>query len=170
MKILESWTYQVSQAAINFESRWTLAVLRRVNADLAERLHDQRNRFFEACIRGADADIVEEGAALVRGYLIVIAALEAANEPDDVYMLGTDLVTGLKVAIGQQKAAINRVREIHGQDVLWLTPDECARMLAGVESFKFVGAVKKLFPGAEIIDRYESEGSLAPADDESEAE
>ena len=87
--------------------------------------------------------------------------MQNAQIEDDAYMLGTDLVTGTKVAIGTQKAAAQRVRQIHGNNVIWLTPDEVARMLAGLESFKTIGAVKKLFPGAEVIDRYPDETGWA---------
>jgi hypothetical protein len=158
-ELVKEMRRQVSAAAELFERRWTYAALRRTDPDLASRLHDQGNLFADVCVTGAGPEITEQGEALVRGFAAAVRAMESAAEPDDAYMLGSDLVTGLKVAIGQQKAAVARVREIHGEKVLWVSPDEVARMLAGIESFKFVGAVKKLFPGAEIIDRYEEEGA-----------
>ena len=51
------------------------------------------------------------------------------------------------------------MREIHGEKVVWVTPDECAALLAGVEVFKFVGAVRQFFPGAELINRHQHIGS-----------
>ena len=156
---------RVSESAKLLETRWTYAALKRRNPDVACRLHDQRNLFVEACVTGIARQITDHGEALCRGYEVAARVLEESGEPDDAYVLGTDLVTGLKIAIGQQKAALERIRQIHGEDVVWLTPDEVARMLAGIESFKFVGAVKKFFPGAEIIDRYESEGNTELAYD-----
>lgn len=150
---------KTSDSAQLLESRWTYATLRRVDPDVARRLHDQRNLFVEACVTGMARDVVDHGEALCRGYAVAVRILEDAGEADDAYQLGHDLVTGLKVAIGAQRAALNRIRQVHGEDVIWLTPDEVARMLAGIETFKTIGAVKKMFPGAEIIDRYESEGN-----------
>lgn len=155
--LIANLTKRVTEAALYLEARWTYAALKRVDPDVWLRLHEQRNLFTEACITGRPRDIVDQGEALVRGYQVAVQVLEKAEAPDDAYMLGHDLVTGLTVAIGQQKAAVQRVREIHGNKVVWLTPDEVARMLAGVESFKTIGAVKRLFPGAEILDRYPEE-------------
>jgi hypothetical protein len=154
-----SWRGQVSQAALTFEARWTQASLRRLNLDLAEALHDQVNLFGEACVTGTAQEIELHGEATVRGYAQAVTAMQDAQIEDDAYLLGTDLVTGTKVAIGTQRAAAQRVREVHGNAVIWVTPDEVARMLAGIESFKVIGAVKKLFPGAEVVDRYENEGN-----------
>jgi hypothetical protein len=151
---------KTSESAVLLESRWTYATLRRRNPDIARRLHEQRNLFAEACVRGSAREVVEHGEALCRGYALAARALEEAGEKDDAYLLGVDLVTGLKVAIGQQRVATARVREVHGQDVVWLTPDEVARIMAGIESFKAISAVKKMFPSAEIVDRYESEGNV----------
>lgn len=160
-----TWQSRVSQAALAFEARWTQASLRRLNSDLAEALHDQFNLFMEACITGTASEIDIHGEATVKGYAQAVAAMHNANIEDDAYQLGVDFITGTKVAIGTQKAAAQRVRQIHGADVIWLTPDEVAKMLAGVEAFKTIGAVKKLFPGAEIIDRYEDEGNQGESHD-----
>ena len=157
--LISSMQKRTSESAASLESRWTYSTLKRRNPDIARRLHDQRNLFVEACITGRRRDIVEHGEALCRGYALAARVLEESGEKDDAYMLGIDLVTGTKVAIGLQKAALQRIRQVHGEDVIWVTPDEVARMLAGIESFKFVGAVKKFFPGAEILDRYEDEGN-----------
>jgi len=162
------WKERTTRAALLFEQRWTYAALRRVSRDVASRLHGQRNLFAEACIKGASRDVVDHGSALIRGYQVAVKTLEEAGEADDAYMLGVDLVTGLKVAIGQQRGAIVRIRQVHGQDVIWLTPDEVARIMSGLESFKTVEAVKRRFPGAEILDRYEDEGNRESIDDNSE--
>lgn len=50
------------------------------------------------------------------------------------------------------------MRKLHGQDVIWLTPNEVAVLMASVEAFKAIAAVKKRFPGAEMVRRYEEEG------------
>lgn len=150
---------RTSESAALLESRWTYATLRRRDPEIARRLHDQRNLFAEACVTGRAREIVDHGEALCRGYATAVRVLEESGEQDDAYLVGVDLVTGLKVAIGAQRAALARIRQVHGEDVIWLTPDEVARIMAGIESFKTIGAVKKMFPGAEILDRYEDEGS-----------
>jgi hypothetical protein len=151
---ISKWLGQVSDAALPFERRWTWLALRRVNPDIAKRLHEQRGLFDQACVTGTVDEVEEQGAALCRGYAAAVRALEASGEADDAYLIGQDSATGLKVAIGQQKAALDRVREVHGERVVWVSPDEVAKLMASVEQFKFVGAVKRLFPGAEVIDRY----------------
>jgi hypothetical protein len=70
---------------------------------------------------------------LCRGYAIAIQPLERAAQPDDAYMLGQDSRTGIRV-----KAAAVWVRELHGDMVVWITPDEVAAALANVEAFKRV--------------------------------
>lgn len=67
-------------------------------------------------------------------------------------MLGSDPTSGLKVAIGHQRAAVERILEVHGQNTCWVSPDEVAVMMASVEQFKKIVGVKQSFPGAEIRD------------------
>lgn len=156
---VRNWHAEVSRAALPFESRWTFLALRRVDSGLALRLHEQRGLFDQACITGTANEIETHGAAMCRGYVAAVRRLSDADEPDDAYMLGADPVSGLKIAVGTQKAAVERVRAIHGQDVIWITPDEVAVLMASVEGLKAVGAVKQFFPGAEIIRRYEEAGT-----------
>lgn len=156
---LRHWHVEIGRAAAPFESRWTMLALRRLEPDLASRLHEQRSLFDEACIKGDSGDIEEQGAAMCRGYLAAVRVLEAAAEPDDAYMLGSDPDSGLKIAVGMQKAALARVRELHGQDVIWITPDEVACLMRSVETFKTLAAVKQVFPTAELIRRYEEAGT-----------
>lgn len=153
------WLGEVSAAAIPLESRWTMLALRRVDEGLARRLHEQRGLFDQAVFSGSSDEIETHGSAMCRGYAAAVRALSSAEEPDDAYQLGSDPETGCRVAIGSQKAAVARVREIHGEDVIWITPDEVACLLSSVEKFKFVGAVKQMFPGAEVIQRYADAGS-----------
>lgn len=153
------WHGEVSRAASGFESRWTWLALRRVDDDLGRRLFEQRGLFDEACVVGDASEIEEQGAALCRGYVAAIQRLVASDAPDDAYQLGSDPLTGMKVAIGVQQAARDRVRELHGSEVIWITPDEVAVLMSSVESFKALKAVKQVFPGCEVIRRYAEEGS-----------
>jgi hypothetical protein len=131
---------------------------KRVDRDLHRRLVDQRDLFDQALVTGTAEEIEVHGAALCRGYAIAIQALERAAEPDQAYMLGQDVRSGFRVAIGQQKAAAQRVRELHGASkVVWVTPDEVAAIVANLEAFKPIAAIKRLFPGAEILDVYPGE-------------
>jgi hypothetical protein len=131
---------------------WRLASFRVSAASLHRRLLDQRDLFDQALVTGTHQDIEVHGAALCRGYAIAIQALERAAEPDNAYMLGQDVRSGFQVAIGQQKAAALRVREMHGDKVVWVTPDEVAAIVANLEGFKPITLIKRLFPGAEILD------------------
>lgn len=157
--VARHWFGQVSTAASAFESRWTWLALRRVSPAVAQALFEQRGLFDQACITGSVEDVEMHGAAMCRGYAAAVKALEAAGEPDDAYQLGSDPASGLKVAIGQQKAAVDRVRQVCGSEVIWITPDEVAALMASVEAFKFVAAVKQFFPGAEVIKRYADSGT-----------
>ena len=87
--------------------------------------------------------------AAARGYAEAAQALQDAGEADDAYMIGEDPRTGFRVIIGQQRAAARR--ELNGKAVIWITPDEVAAVLANLEAFKPIAAVKTFFPGAEIL-------------------
>jgi hypothetical protein len=78
--------------------------------------------------------------------------LQARAEPDDAYQLGQDPRTGFRVAIRHQKAAAERVRELYGEAVLSISPDEVAALLANNEGFKAIADIKRLFPATEIRD------------------
>jgi hypothetical protein len=145
------WMRAVSEVASLFEARWTLAALKRADADIYRRLCEQRALFDKALITGSAADIERHGAAMCRGYALGVMALERAGEADNAYLLGQDPGSGLRVAVGEQKAAAARVREVHGNTVVWMTPDEVATMLATTEAFKPIAAIKRLFPGAEVL-------------------
>jgi hypothetical protein len=151
------WLVEVSTAALAFERRWTMAALKRVNNDLHSRLYEQRAMFGRSCIMGSAEEVETQGAAMCRGYGAAVRALEAAGEPDDAYLIGKCPRTGFTIAIGEQKAAADRVREVHGERVVWVTPDEIASIMNGIEAFKPIAAIKRLFPGAEVIERYSDE-------------
>lgn len=146
------WLREVSKSALLVERRWTQAALKRVDADLARRLDEQRDLFDRAVVTGSSEDVEKHGAAMCRGYAVAAKTLDAAGEPDDSYVLGQDARTGFRVAIGHQKAAADRVAELHGRAVVYISPDEVAAVLAGLEGFKAIATIKLFFPGAEVVD------------------
>lgn len=148
---------RVSDAATPFESRWTLRALRRVDRDLHDRLLEQQGLYHEALVTGDPAAVEEHAAAMCRGWAMVTRVMEAAAVEDDAYLLGHDPKTGTTVAVGENRHAIDRVRALHGQRVVWLTPDEIAALFAGIERFKTIAAIKQQFPAAEIIDVHPKE-------------
>jgi hypothetical protein len=157
-ELRKRWVKDVNEAAAQFEARWTVIGLRRHDHELAVRLHEQREIFAEACATGEPNEVQVQGAALVRGYAAAVKAMEEADIPDDSYLLGVCPTTGFKVAIGIQKASQPRVVELHGQDVVWISPDEVATLMASSEAFMTVAAIKRKFPGAEVVERYAGEG------------
>jgi hypothetical protein len=159
-KTVQRWFGEVSAAAQAFEARWARLSLARVNFELAQRLKEQRDLFDRACVTGTPDEVEEHGAAMCRGYAAAMAAMEEAGAEDDAYMLGSDPVSGLKVAIGQQRAAAARVVEIHGNKTIWVTPDEVASMMASAP-FNRMAEAKRIFPGIEVVEfrRTEDEAS-----------
>jgi len=139
---------QVAGAAEAFESRWTLAALERVDAGLHRLFNEQQGLYHEALITGSGHDVEEQAAAMCRGWAAIARAMEAAGTEDDACLLGFHGTTGTRVAIGEQKHAIARVRELHGGKVIWITPDEVAALVGGMELLK---AAKGVFPDAEVI-------------------
>src|SRR6516165_3701534 len=97
-RAISRWQAAVAEAALPFETRWTLTALKRVDADIHRRLIDQRGLFDRALVTGTAAEIELHGAALCRGYAVAIQTLERSTEPDDAYMLGQDSRTGFRVA------------------------------------------------------------------------
>jgi hypothetical protein len=78
------------------------------------------------------------------------------DEPDDGYMLG-QASNGLKVAVSNQRASMARVRELYGEAIIFVTPDEVATMLAAQQE---LAKIKGAFPGAEVIELYPRERRL----------
>ncbi len=156
MTVVEQMVKAECIAAAAFESRWTMRALRRVDSALYEAIEEQRLFFNEAIWSGEDDQIAEHGKAMCRGWIAAVQRLESAQEPDDAYFLGQDTTSGTMVAVGASSAAVARVRELHGDRVVWITPDEVAAMFAGMQS---VATVKALWPGAEIVrvERYPDE-------------
>lgn len=154
-RALRKWHGETATAAAAFEGRWTWLTLRRVDPDIAERLWDQRGRFSRACVTGTADEIEREGAALCRGYAIAAAKMLDVNAEDDAYSIGRCPITGTTVAISYTRAVLPRVRELFGGDVVWMTPDEIATLVASADQFKAVAAIKRRFPGAEVMERRE---------------
>lgn len=161
IEIMKKWHAEVAEEAYAFERRWTRLTLKRVDPELAAKFTRQQDLFEEACVTGTAAQIQAHGAAMLRGYLAITKALEQAGVEDDAYLIGRCPKTGTTVAIGDQKAAIDRVREIHGEQVVLLSPDEVATLFGSVEALKTIAAIKRRFPGAEVIDRHPGEPAKA---------
>lgn len=157
MDALTKWHGEVQAAAIAFEGRWTMAALKRVDPDLAQRLDEQCGLFVEMCVTMEAAEIAEHGAATIRGYAAAVAAMEASGEDHDAYWLGKCPSTGTRVAVGQKNASAGIVRARYGAEVLFMTPDEVA-MLVGLKSddvakraaMEFVAEAKRTWPGATL--------------------
>lgn len=152
------WMRTVSEAALSFEGRWTMKTLRRINPGLHEAMSEQLALWGEACVCGTVKDVAEHGGATVRGYQALTKAMLASGEADDAYVVGFDARTGLYVAIGEQKACGARVREVHGERAIFLSPDEVAGLVASVNG---LAMLKQIFPGAEIIDRHPDQPAKA---------
>src|SRR3954447_1575738 len=99
-QVVRYWSREISAAAVALERRWTLAALKRVDPDLAERLSKQQELFNRAAVTGTIEEVEAHGAAMCRGYAAAVRALEANSEPDDAYTLGQDPRSGFKIAIG----------------------------------------------------------------------
>ena len=112
----------------------------------------QQDLFNRAAVTGTAEEIEGHGAALCRGYAAAVRAVETTSEPDDAYILGQDPRSGFTVAIGHQKAAAERSVELHGKSVVWISPDEVAAVLAQLEGLKALSTIKRMWPGAEIVD------------------
>lgn len=147
---------RVGEAAQSFEGRWTYAALRRVDPELANLFAEQDRDYGAALVTGSESDIEEQVGAMVRGYQAITRRMVEANAPDDAYMLGK--ANGWTVAIGEQKAAIARVRDLHGEKVVWITPDEVAALVGGMQG---LAQVKEVWPDAEIIQLYPGEAAKA---------
>jgi hypothetical protein len=85
---------------------------------------------------------------MVRGWRAACAALEAPLAPDDAYLVGQDDNTGTKVIISDQRASVGRVQAVAGQRVIIVTPDEVARLVAGMD---IIVQAKSFFPDAELV-------------------
>jgi hypothetical protein len=111
-------------------------------------LRKQRELFNVALEDGTIDEVVEHGAAMVRGYVAVVAAMDAAGTADDAYQIGRG-PSGLTIAIGP-KPCCARLQELYGNTVQWFSPDEIAAIIEMDARFKALAEVKRVFPGAEM--------------------
>ncbi|HEX2554223.1 MAG TPA: hypothetical protein VHL98_11005 [Microvirga sp.] len=145
---LRKLVQEITEAATTFESRWTMSALKRVDPDLAHRLNEQLDLWHRASVEGDEDDIEIQGAALVRGYRKAAECMEASGAGDDAYFVGRCSKTGVVLAIGHQKAAAERAGET---GAVWISPDEVAELLGGVEGLRALLAVKRAWPGSEVV-------------------
>ena len=141
----------VAAAAEAFEGRWTMRALARVDRGLHDLFAEQEADYGKALVTGTEAEVEEQAAAMVRGYVAIAKRMADSGEADDAYMLGIDPSTGFRVAIAEQRHAASRVRELaggDGQEVMVLTPDEVAAIVGGLQ---VLGKVKAVWPDAEVI-------------------
>lgn len=143
----------VNDAAAAFERRWTLGALRRLDAELHAKLLRQKDRYSQALVTGTLADARKHAEGMERGWNAAVTAMEGAQAPEDAYWVG-QAKNGQKIAITQQRTAMGRVQEVHGNNVAVFTPDELADLVVG---FELVKQAKELFPDAEIINVYPGE-------------
>jgi hypothetical protein len=147
---LRRWPPRVTEAALAFEARWTRNTLRRVDPDLADRFDRQTRLYLDAVEDGTAEQIETHGAGLCRAYAVCAARLQDARADDDAYLIGQ--ADGVTIAIGEARAAVDRVREKFGKDVVFFTPDELAWLVAERDKAGVVAVVKEKFAGAEIVE------------------
>lgn len=151
----------VDPAAAAFEGRWTFSALQRVDNDLHEAVVDQQRMFNAALVTGSKRDVREHAEAMVRGYAAAVRRMEAASADDDAYLVGLDSRTGTRVAVGRTKHCIGRVQRVHGEQCIFMTPDEVAKLVSGSQT---LASIKSIFPDAEVVDVFPNEvakGDLA---------
>lgn len=130
-----------------FRSRWRMSTLARIDAELAAMVQEQVDLYNTALVTGSDAEAKLQASAMVRGWRAACAALET-DIPDDAYFVGFDPNTGTRVAIGDVMGSAGRVQALHGERVILVTPDEVARLIAGMN---VIAEAKRLFPDAEVM-------------------
>lgn len=137
----------VTPAEAAFHSRWRLSSLKRVDAGLHDALTDQQELYGSALVMGADAEARLQSEAMVRGWAAACRAMEAADMPDDAYLMGMDDASGIQVVISEHKGSRDVLEKRYGAPVVLMTPNEVATLLASVAIVK---QAKQCFPDAEI--------------------
>jgi hypothetical protein len=147
----------VTRVASAFEARWTMLALKRVDSELYGALKEQQALYYEATVHGTSDDIEAQGRALARGYAAAVHAMQQADYPDDAYLVGRH--NGMVVVISNQKATQSKLVELAstGERAVLMSPDEVAVLMGSMRGLTAIGAIKQLFPGAEVIDRYPDE-------------
>lgn len=139
----------VAPAETAFRSRWRLGTLARVDGELHRLLSEQIDLYNAALVTGSDSEARTQAEAMVRGWRAAVAALESPLQPDDAYFVGFDPNTGTRVVVAEQLTAVGRIQRVEGERVVLVTPDEVARMVAGMA---IVSEVKQFFPDSEILE------------------
>lgn len=138
----------VAPAETAFRSRWRLQSLRRIDPELHRLLTEQIDLYDKALITGTDDEARDQAAAMIRGWRAACSAMESPLLPDDAYLTGWDHNTNTIVVIAQCQASGPRAERVLGQKVVTVTPDEVAKMIAGLN---IIREAKSLFPDAEVI-------------------
>lgn len=139
---------QVAPAEAAFRCRWRLQTLERVDAHLHGLLVEQMGLYDRALAAGTDEDARIQADAMVRGWRAAVSALESPLRSDDAYMVGFDGQTGIAVVVAEQAGSVARCQVRDGQKVITVTPDEVAKIVAGLS---VVMEAKGLFPDAEVV-------------------
>lgn len=147
-RVVSDCLAMTAPAETAFRSRWRLGTLLRIDAELHQALVEQIDLYNAALVTGTDAEAREHAAAMVRGWRAACAALEAPLQPDDAYFVGFDPNTGTRVVIAEQQTSAARVQSVAGERVVMVTPDEVARLIAGMT---VIAEAKQFFPDAEIM-------------------
>ncbi|MFC0302761.1 hypothetical protein ACFSTI_25055 [Rhizorhabdus histidinilytica] len=138
----------VAPAEQAYHSRWRLSSLKRVDADLHEALTEQIELYHAAFTIGASDELRVQSEAMVRGWAAACKAMEAAQAPEDAYLMGMDDASGIQVVIAEHKGSRDALAARYGEPLVLLTPNEVATLLATVE---IVRQAKQHFPDAELM-------------------
>lgn len=138
----------VGPAESAFRSRWRLSTLARVNPELHQMLLEQIDLYNAAVVTGTDKEAQIQAEAMVRGWRAACATLEGPGLPDDAYLMGFDHNTGTRVVVSDQLASVARIQSLAGERVVMVTPDEVARMVAGMA---VIAEAKQFFPDTEVM-------------------
>lgn len=144
---LATAAFEVGQAAVAFEARWTYAALRRAAPDLAERLNRQTALWWDARPTDDSERIIRMAQAMVRGYSLCTKAMEDQNHPDDAYqVVMTD--GGRVYTFGPQACAEYLAEKFPGS--IHYTFEAAAEVLDSHS--RLVGTALAVFPGAQVLE------------------
>lgn len=149
---------KVAPAETAFRSRWRLQTLRRIDEDLHGRLTEQIQLYERSLVTGSDEEAQDQAEAMIRGWRAACAAMESQLQKDDAYLTGWDHNTNTIVVIANCRESGPRAERVLGQKVITITPDEVAKVIAGLN---IIAEAKSLFPDAEVISFEEVRGSEA---------
>lgn len=144
---LSHYMAMVAPVEAAFRSRWRLSTLARINPDLHKALLEQIDLYHTTSVTGSDAEFRIQAEAMVRGWRAACMALESPLRPDDAYLEGFDAHTGTRVVIADHTQSVGRVQAKDGERVVLVSPDEVAKMVAGMG---MIAEIKSFFPDAEL--------------------